>query len=716
MRNKLKLVWQSWRYLGPSWLFFRIRYAFQMRAGLLRLRMPAFKWNDRPLSTWLKSDVPSAPEAYQTWRQQHGGCFFFDDIPEIPPNCPWDTQQVIDEANAILAGRWRYFQHTIYEVGCPPDWHLNPMTGQRFPAHHHWTRISDFAQGDIKLVWEASRFGVVYTLVRAYAATKNDRYPEAFWTLVKDWAEKNPPNMGPNWKCGQEAAFRVMAWCFGLYGFSKADSTTPERVACLATMIASHGERIERNIAYAHSQKNNHVISEAVGLWTIGLLYPEFEHAARWRERGRRVIQAEVERQVYDDGAYVQHSLNYHRLMLHDLIWALRLGEANNDRIPDTVYGRFKKAAEFLCQLLDMESGHVPNYGANDGALILPMNTCDYLDYRPVLQTSNYLVNRQKLFDPGPWDEDLLWIFGPDALYSRTGETPPVSVNLAAPVGGYYTLRSQRSWAMVRCAEYRDRPAQADQLHFDLWWRGINIVCDPGTYLYNASEPWNNGLAGTAVHNTVPVDACDQMTHFSRFLWLDWAQARVLHQTQSEAGHLDYWEGTHDGYRRFEAPVEHRRGIIRFGPESWLVLDSLSSDSEHDYVLHWLFPSLPFQWNEPQRTLTLNTPYGPYQTYVSTTSATGRFDLARGDLNSVQGWRSRYYAHKEPAISLAFTSSCKTVCFWSLFSPPTISSESSEDRIFIQWPSYEACVTLGGRESLVRTVISNGLLEDELRV
>ena len=83
----------------------------------------------------------------------------------------------------------------------------------------------------------------------------------------------------------------------------------------------------------------------------------------------------------------------------------------------------------------------------------------------------------------------------------------------------------ENSWALIRAGRYTRRPFQADQLHVDLWWQGINLARDAGTYLYNGPPPWNNGLAGTAVHNTVTVDHHDQMRRAGRFLWVDWAQA-----------------------------------------------------------------------------------------------------------------------------------------------------------------------------------------------
>ena len=41
----------------------------------------------------------------------------------------------------------------------------------------------------------------------------------------------------------------------------------------------------------------------------------------------------------------------------------------------------------------DENSGKVPNYGANDGALVFPLSTCGYLDYRPQLNAINYIIN-----------------------------------------------------------------------------------------------------------------------------------------------------------------------------------------------------------------------------------------------------------------------------------------------------------------------------------
>ncbi len=45
----------------------------------------------------------------------------------------------------------------------------------------------------------------------------------------------------------------------------------------------------------------------------------------------------------------------------------------------------------------------------------------------------------------------------------------------------------------------------------------------------------------------------------------------------------------------------------------------------------------------------------------------GDFSIVRADPNSTRGWRSRYYGHKEPAISVMLEADQPQVTFWSFF-------------------------------------------------
>ena len=300
--------------------------------------------------------------------------------------------------------------------------------------------------------------------------------------------------------------------------------------------------------------------------------------------------------------------MNYHRVMLHDYYWAMRLGQIAGHEFSPQLRSRVCAAVEFLYQHHDPFSGMVPNYGSNDGVLVLPLNSCGFRDYRPVLGTGYYLFESARVFPAGPWEEDPLWLWGPSAISSGPTDVPLRSY--AADDGGYYTQRSSNTLAAIRCTTYKHRPGQADMLHLDLWQRGLNLACDPGSYYYFGNASWNKAFVSTRFHNTVSVDGLDQMDRGPRFVWLNWTRSQVIRCVSSETGCLQYFEGEHYGYQRLARPVIHRRAVLAFADLGWVVVDDVTGEGQHEYLLHWLLADRPAEWDENRKWVQLETPAG----------------------------------------------------------------------------------------------------------
>ena len=229
---------------GPKWFVFRLNYAIRLRFGMLRRRIPATNWQAQPLKDYLDDPSLAEPEAFLDYRRNHAPPFFFKSSFRKDYLCyfpKWDNgpNNPVVLANEIMHGKFRYFEHTNVKTGFPPDWNCNPFTRQKAPPDQHWSKIPDFGFGDIKIIWELNRFGFAYILARAYWRSRDERYPELFWHLVEDWRINNPPQLGANWKCGQEISIRVMACCFALYAFLESTASTAERVIDLAQMISA---------------------------------------------------------------------------------------------------------------------------------------------------------------------------------------------------------------------------------------------------------------------------------------------------------------------------------------------------------------------------------------------------------------------------------------------------------------------------------------------
>jgi len=675
MLDKIRTLASLYRELGLRWSAFRVAYAFRLHTGLIRLQMPQSKWADRPLETWLKK--PEQPAG----RVEPAFFPLVSRPSELPPNLPGNKQIAIEEADRILKGEIKYFAHEFHQIGFPPNWHKDPVSGIELDSTNHWSQISDDSNIDIKFIWEPNRFSMVYTLVRAYAVSQDEKYAEAFWKLILDWAEHNPPNTGANWMDGQEISLRLMAWTFGYYQFSNSPSATPQLIAQFTQFVAAQAERIYKNIDYAIYTRSNHTISEAFGLWLVGLLFPELKDAEKYLTLGRKLLEEEASAQIFPDGSYSMYSLNYHRFVLHIYLYAIRLGELNNSPFSDSLYSSISASIDYLSQLIDPQTGEMPVYGSNDGALVLPLNNCDFTDYRPLLQLGSYITKKQFLFESGPWDEDIFWLAGEQALTlalsRRERELLPSPFGRRAGDegdGGTYLLHNTNSKAILRCTDFRARPSHADQLHVDLWIHGQNIACDAGTYLYSVEDRrWRNGLAHTSAHNTVTVDGKDQMTMASRFTWTNWSRGKVLKHDKN------LWQGEHDGYK----PGTHKRTVMMLDDDRWLVIDNLVAKESHHYTLHWLLSDFPYASSDSgvqklapalsnsslsnSRTITLSLESMKYKMQVGALHGKSTFSIVRADPNSTRGWRSRYYGHKEPAISAMLETDQPQTIFWSFF-------------------------------------------------
>jgi len=694
MLTKLRTPASLYRELGPRWTLFRLLYAFRLRTGLIRLQMPMGEWRDYENHISKKS-------AGRVER------VFFPLVSrpsDLPENIPWDTQKAIDEANRILNGEIKYFAHEFHQTGFPPNWHEDPVSGIELDSTKHWSQISEGNVAarrswvlpkqsphnrrllledsqrhyDIKFIWEPNRFAFVYTLVRAYAASQNENYAEAFWTLIEDWAQHNPPNTGPNWMDGQEIALRLMAWTFGYHQFSNSPSSTPQRKENFTLYIAAQAERIYKNIDYAISTRSNHTISEAFGLWLAGLLFPELKDSEKYLSLGRKLLEQEAAAQIFPDGSYSMYSLNYHRFILHIYLYAICLGELNNSPFSNSLYSSISASIDYLSLLIAPQTGEMPVYGSNDGALVLPLNNCDFTDYRPLLQLGWYITKKEFLFEPGPWDEDVFWLCGNSTLIpnpSPAGRREPESPSpigrgvrgegASFPNGGIYTLHNTNSKALIRCTDFRTRPSHADQLHVDLWIHGHNIAIDAGTYLYSGEGMWRNGLAHTSAHNTITVDGKDQMTMVSRFTWTNWSKGKVLKHEEN------LWQGEHNSYKS----VSHKRTVISLDGDRWLVVDNLIANEAHHYALHWLLTDCeygvqelaPASFGVELNYMTSKLVDSKIKIQLGLLDGNANFSLVRADPNSTRGWRSRYYGHKEPAISVMLEANKPQVTFWSFF-------------------------------------------------
>ncbi len=608
--------------LGPSWVLFRLRRVFLSKSGY---------WNKKtPMTCWGRNNPVII------------GRFWNMTI----------TSDLSQKAIEILNGQHRLFSRHKIQTGRIPDWFAawfaQKITDSDYSGAMHWSKISDFASSDIKGVWELSRFAWVYPLIWAWETEKNQQAVDLFWDLVEDWAAHNPPNTGVHWKCGQETAIRMFALISGYFAFKDNSATTRERSALLGEIVLMSGRRIDANIKYALSQKNNHGVSEAAGLFTAGVMLDN----EPWMQRGRKLLEKQALELIYEDGSFSQHSVNYHRVMLHAYLWAIGLAKANDIVFKGSMLDRIGQAGQWLKALCDPQTGRCPNLGANDGALVFPVTACDYLDYRPTVQAVGVVVDKKKWMEAGPWD-GLACFLG----YDTGVEVAETKMSIACPgaecnenasfvmtrfdSGGYIVFADCDTRLLFHCpASFRHRPAQCDLLHVDLFHHGVNVLRDAGTYSYNCEQPWQDYFESSAAHNTVQFDDHDQMPRLSRFLLGKWPKPDVaadISALKAKCGFTD-WKG-----------CVHER-TVQAGKREITIVDEIWG-FEKKAVLRWrLAPDADWSLDG----LTCSSRLAVLKIQADT-------DIS--SVKIVQGWESLYYHERTrlPVLEVTVDMNCRKI-------------------------------------------------------
>lgn len=434
--------------------------------------------------------------------------FFSYDIHNIKcflESLPDETKaEIVSIADKACKGVINGFSSVELNYGWPIQWQLNPLTGKSCKASDKWYKIPDFDEerGDIKIIWEVSRFTHFFYLARAFLITGESKYVEAYFEQIEDWVKNNRYSYGANYKCGQECSLRLISCLFTYPCFSSF--ATEKDKKNIKEIVAGSYKKVLSNFFYAHRCiKNNHTISELVGMiigaWCCSDM-PKMLHAYRMLDRV-------IEEQFSEDGGYIQLSFNYQRLALQDLEIILYASEMTGVSLSEEAKKRILNSALLLYQCQD-ESGDVPNYGSNDGALILPLTIGGYRDFKPVINTVHVMIEGHAIYEEPYLSEELLW-FGMDPNPELT-KIERVSTDFKK--AGISTLRNKNSWLMVLS---KNRIGQMDNGHIDLWVKGKNILCDAGSYSY-ASE-LGRELYKNISHNTAYCEGLTQIRRIGAF-------------------------------------------------------------------------------------------------------------------------------------------------------------------------------------------------------
>lgn len=601
--------------MGFRYVWFRVWYEFRRKTG------------------WLKRQFPTSPPLIalpdlENWKMQ-GQAW------------PWPEREKIDfpinpnpalkeKAESILKGELSLFQSFPFYFQNRNDWTRNPETGFQYDVNLHWTQIPDLSPeaGDIKYVWERSRFTHFHSIIR-YDYHFDLDHAEWVFSEIESWIKANPINCGPNYRCSQEISLRVFNWLGALVFYKNSPALTEARWNLFIKHLYWQMHHVRQNIHFSRiAVRNNHAITETLALYIFGTLFPTLPEAAEWKRNGKKWFEQEMTYQVYVDGSFLQFSMNYHRVLVQLVTLAIRFADIHHDLFSGEVYERAFASLRFLKSFQDPGSHQLPNYGANDGALFFQFTDLPFRDYSPQLAALEAALCGTK-----PDDENAQWFGSAIEPYFQKEKEKPTSVKIFTD-GGYASIREPQTLTFFRCGRFKDRPSQADNLHVDIWHNGQNIFRDGGSFKYNASEADMRYFFGSSSHNLVMINGQDQMKKGPRFVFTHWSQARFFRAGEDELG----WTllGEIEAFSHIKKGIRHKRKLWKSKTGAhWEIEDHISGISGSDFELLW-HPSP-----------------GAIDTFdLKVIDANGQMIKAREEM----GWYSGLYGMKEESPFFVFSS------------------------------------------------------------
>jgi hypothetical protein len=613
MIQKIKKIVNLISNMGFRYLFFRVSYTIKTKIG------------------WQKKVFPTQPKvskftSLEIWKNNLPSFFFYGkDI----PNLPKQQKEILSETfQEVQKGVFIFFNKTKIKLGNEYDWMENPSTGYRYDINKHWSEVQDLTKeaGDIKYVWEKARFSFLYDVIRYDYHFEDDQSAYAF-KEIEDFITKNPINQGPNYKCSQEISLRILNWTFALYYYKDSPNLTEALFQKIMHSIYWQIHHVYHNINFSRiSVRNNHAITETLLLYLSEKLFPFFPNVTKWSKKGKKWFEQEISYQIYEDGTFLQFSMNYHRVVVQLLTWAIRLAKLNDDVFDSQVYDRAKKSLIFLDVCSDPVSGKLPNYGSNDGALFFKLSDDDYRVYRSQLDDLRAVLDGFTNYN----SKSSFWY----GIQPENREPNKISELNEFKNSGYYIIQEENTKTFIRCGAYKDRPYQSDNLHLDIWVDGENILRDNGSYKYNTDKQLLEYFTGSEGHNTLSIANKNQMQKGGRFIWYFWVKYAEAF-LKKEKNNFSF-SGRIRGYKQLGNNIFHQRKVIKvFGKNEWLVEDKIEGIKNQINYQYWHFP---IDLKEKISISSVDENNTILEPYIE------------------QKWYSGYYGVKESSLRLSFAS------------------------------------------------------------
>lgn len=342
-------------------------------------------------------------------------------------------------------------------------------------------------------------------LAQSYQYTGDAKYMNELLYELSDWSYENPaftlPAKKNQWASyGFDVSIRVENWLMAYYSVLGEAAWTGAANSLMLFKLTQQGDVLNSVSANLSDYANNRTISIGRSTMFLGELLPELNTGDAWEARGRAVVYASMDGQLYDDGSHREQSPGYAVNVVDDLLEARRLDAVNGVSWDQKYLDKLEDAVDAVWQQLSPNS----NRPAIGDTYRISAST--------IFLKAALTLGETKWPEAKPRPRDA-WLFGTAAINPYLGNSVTPALGSRGDTyemedSGNYVIRSG-SDANARQINFKAGPkgglhGHYDNLSFELFGYGRPLIADPGAYIYNTDSK-RNWAVSTKAHNTIGV-------------------------------------------------------------------------------------------------------------------------------------------------------------------------------------------------------------------
>ncbi len=413
-------------------------------------------------------------------------------LPETPGRA---SQSDIESADATVNHVFQWGPYEPAQYGPDVDWAWDP-------------------RGDIEWVAAIYRFYWAGPLVRAYGATRDEKYVRAFVELTADWIAKHPLEererthpvytywRGFPW-LDIQTGIRATSLCEAFPVLVHGDAFTPAFLGVFLASLYDHQAKTER---FPMGKIHNKAIFEQRGFVNVAFTFPEFEESRAWLKLALERSRENLLAQTTTDGVQREWSGGYHSGVLRDAVEIMQRMEAVGIPVPQDYCERVRAMYDYLFAIATPELGYTM-FGDASRPAAVPDDRARWPLYNTLVAASE-LLNDPKYAARARLERPAL----------------PEQTSYAFSEAGMYALRSDWGPEQVYLALHCSPPAisshdQADNGTFELYAYGRWLMPDTGFYTYGHDPEARAWHRRTSVHQTLTLNGQDTAVAGKELLW-----------------------------------------------------------------------------------------------------------------------------------------------------------------------------------------------------